>query len=230
MQATATQTEIVPTPAPAAAPPAIGSQPTVTFTGVDGVTQTLQVPMTRQEISNLRARRTELSNQLQSAAGRRHNLANQLNSASGTARTGLEQRIQVLDERMVQLESDIAATGKQLSSAPSLKGSENVPGDIPKNVMVLGLASTFFIGFPLALALARLLWKRGSRIAAAPAQMNEATAHRLERLEQGVDAIAIEIERVSEGQRFVTRLLSEGQSPLRIGQQHAEEKVNAGRD
>jgi hypothetical protein len=32
---------------------------------------------------------------------------------------------------------------------------------------------------------------------------------RLERIEQGMDAIAIEVERVSEGQRFVTRLLSE---------------------
>jgi len=32
----------------------------------------------------------------------------------------------------------------------------------------------------------------------------------LERLEQGMEAIAIEIERVAEGQRFVTRLLSEG--------------------
>ena len=36
---------------------------------------------------------------------------------------------------------------------------------------------------------------------------------RLERLEHGMEAIAIEIERVSEGQRFVTRLLSE-QAPV----------------
>ena len=32
---------------------------------------------------------------------------------------------------------------------------------------------------------------------------------RLERLEQGVEAIAIEVERVAEGQRFATKLLSE---------------------
>jgi hypothetical protein len=31
----------------------------------------------------------------------------------------------------------------------------------------------------------------------------------MERLEQGMEAIAIEVERISEGQRFVTRLLSE---------------------
>jgi hypothetical protein len=44
--------------------------------------------------------------------------------------------------------------------------------------------------------------------------MPSESAQRLERLEQGMESIAIEIERVSEGQRFVTRLLSEGQSPI----------------
>jgi len=33
---------------------------------------------------------------------------------------------------------------------------------------------------------------------------------RLERIEQAVDAVAIEVERISEGQRFTTKLLSEG--------------------
>jgi hypothetical protein len=35
------------------------------------------------------------------------------------------------------------------------------------------------------------------------------TEARLARIEQAVDAIAVEVERISEGQRFVTRLLSE---------------------
>jgi len=33
---------------------------------------------------------------------------------------------------------------------------------------------------------------------------------RLERMEQSLDAVAVEVERISEGQRFTTRLLSEG--------------------
>jgi len=37
---------------------------------------------------------------------------------------------------------------------------------------------------------------------------------RLERVEQAVEAIAIEIERVSEGQRFVTKLLNERAQPM----------------
>ncbi|MEP6991915.1 MAG: hypothetical protein ABJA80_13370 [bacterium] len=32
---------------------------------------------------------------------------------------------------------------------------------------------------------------------------------RLERMEQAIDAIALEVERISEGQRFTTRLLTE---------------------
>lgn len=40
---------------------------------------------------------------------------------------------------------------------------------------------------------------------------------RLERVEQAVEAIAIEIERVSEGQRFVTKLLNERAQP-RLGE------------
>ena len=38
---------------------------------------------------------------------------------------------------------------------------------------------------------------------------------RLARLEQAVDAIAIEVERISEGQRFTTRLLSEQKEAAR---------------
>ena len=61
------------------------------------------------------------------------------------------------------------------------------------------------IGVPIARAFAR-------RIEQAPAQQ-PAISHdviaRLERMEQAIDAIAVEMERVSEGQRFTTKLLAE---------------------
>jgi hypothetical protein len=41
-----------------------------------------------------------------------------------------------------------------------------------------------------------------------PALPPDVTA-RLERMEQAIDSIAIEVERISEGQRFTTKLLSE---------------------
>ena len=44
-------------------------------------------------------------------------------------------------------------------------------------------------------------------------------AQRLQRLEQGVDATAIEVERIAEGQRFTTKLLTE-----RAAQAHAADQ------
>ena len=35
------------------------------------------------------------------------------------------------------------------------------------------------------------------------------SAKRLERVEQAIEAVAVEVERISEGQRFVTRVLAE---------------------
>lgn len=53
---------------------------------------------------------------------------------------------------------------------------------------------------------ARLLMMRAKRLADRPAAADN---DRLQRLEQAVDAIAIEIERISEAQRFQTKLLAE---------------------
>lgn len=207
------------------APPAAGPA-TITFTGADGRTEVLPIPRTRSEISDLRAQRRELSDQLTSAAGRRQRLASQLQSMpAGPARSGLEQRIIVLDQRLAQLESDIAATGKQLSEAPlgltSGTGQPFEGRDMPDNVAAVIGGFTFLVLFPIALAFARRIWKRGGTAAAPPTQLPQQIDQRLERLEQGVDAIAIEIERITEGQRFVTRLLADAQPSLKIPQESA---------
>lgn len=43
--------------------------------------------------------------------------------------------------------------------------------------------------------------------------MTAITDDRLSRIEHAVDAVALEVERISEGQRFTTRLLSEQSRP-----------------
>ncbi|MHB1862856.1 MAG: hypothetical protein ACYCVL_07770 [Gemmatimonadaceae bacterium] len=52
-----------------------------------------------------------------------------------------------------------------------------------------------------------LAWRRG-KPARNPAFERD-VADRLNRLEQSIDAIAVEIERVSESQRFVTKIMSD---------------------
>ena len=60
------------------------------------------------------------------------------------------------------------------------------------------------IGVPIARAIARRLESQGQQ----PRAPSDVSA-RLERMEQAIDAIAVEIERVAEAQRFTTRLLAD---------------------
>jgi hypothetical protein len=64
------------------------------------------------------------------------------------------------------------------------------------------------IGYPLARAYAKRM-ESGGR----PAQIPSDVSARLERMEQAIDSIAVEVERISEGQRFTTKLLSERVAP-----------------
>ena len=70
-------------------------------------------------------------------------------------------------------------------------------------IIAISCAPIIAIGVPIARAYARRIESKPS--AAIPPDV----AARLERIEQAVDAIAIEMERVSEGQRFTTKLLAE---------------------
>jgi len=54
---------------------------------------------------------------------------------------------------------------------------------------------------------------RGSKFDRTAPQIPNDVSARMERMEQAIDAIALEVERISEGQRFTTKLLSETRSP-----------------
>ena len=57
--------------------------------------------------------------------------------------------------------------------------------------------------------IANLIFPRGSRGVADRLVMSDVSDERFSRLEQAVEAIAVEVERISEGQRFTTKLLAE---------------------
>jgi len=68
---------------------------------------------------------------------------------------------------------------------------------------------TFFITSGITISMLAFAWaNRGDRKSSRSIP-NAASDERLARIEQAVDAIAIEVERISEGQRFTTKLLSE---------------------
>ena len=77
------------------------------------------------------------------------------------------------------------------------------PGEILIVGIVFGTLGTIF--YPLMRALARRV--EGGHAPVMPALRG--VEERLDRIEHAVDSIALEVERISEGQRFVTRLLAE---------------------
>lgn len=200
------------------APPAAPAPTTITVPGADGKPVAITVPSTNAEVRQLVLRRREISNQLSDVTARRSELASEINTApQGVTRTGLEDRLKQLDQQILQLDADLAATGRQISSAPSdLVESalfENRPqssDDFDEGV----LAGGFGVLIPVIIISLYMRRRRRKRGTAEPARNLAAdSTERLERLERGMESIAIEIERVSEGQRFVTKLLSESAQP-----------------
>lgn len=81
----------------------------------------------------------------------------------------------------------------------------------PEVAVPLGAFATAIIcaiGIPLAKGYSRRM-EADSKNPRIPTEVTS----RLERIEQAVDAVALEVERISEGQRFTTKLLSEGKGP-----------------
>jgi hypothetical protein len=70
-------------------------------------------------------------------------------------------------------------------------------------ILAISCAPIIAIGVPIARAYARRLDARPT------ASVPPDVAARLERMEQAIDSIAVEVERISEGQRFTTKLLAE---------------------
>lgn len=169
--------------------------------------------MTAADVDALKAKRSELSRQITSAQGRREEVVRDLRRTDEAGRPGLEQRLRVLDERIVQLEKDIAENGRALAAAPLELASEEASQEAVRygpftsgQLTGISIVGTFTVLMPLAIAASRAMLVRARQPKITP-ELLEAT-RRMERMEQAIDAVAVEVERISEGQRFVTQLMA----------------------
>ena len=76
-------------------------------------------------------------------------------------------------------------------------------------VLVPIAAMAMIVALVLGVPIVRVMTKRIERQATAPVPIPADVVARLERIEQSIDAVALEVERIAEGQRFTTKLLSE---------------------
>jgi hypothetical protein len=144
--------------------------------------------------------------------GLKHQLDNMLRN--NPARPGVQQQwadvgvqLAKVDGKIATLEARIALKQGRTFSAPVANPTiPFIPRLIVPNLVVpTAMFMTLVLALPISIAAAKRILRGAPR--ATPVPSDETM--RLERIEQAVDTIAIEVERISEGQRFVTRLMAE---------------------
>ena len=170
--------------------------------------------------------REELKSQLAAVESQRDEIAGQLQNpmVSGSNRTGLSRRIEQLDGRISVLDQQIAEADAAVARANGANFRIEVPPRAPRNapngppeeaVIALGAMFMLCVLLPLSIAYARRIWRRAGAIATG---IPNEIAERLSRMDQNLDAIALEVERIGEGQRFLTRAHAEQVQGLPAGQ------------
>jgi hypothetical protein len=223
-------------PAQAPQPPQSPQFVRVTTQQVAGV----EAITTAEQVQAAHIRLDRLRRELQDAAERRNSISGNLRGADVEARDGYLNRLEVLDERIITIEREITQTNLALSAAPpealvaaAGAGRRQVDPDlaevrgIVESVIPIVAIVSIFVFLPIAIAIARLIWRRATGAPRAAAVPDHATQQKLDHLQQAVDTIAIEVERISEGQRFVTKLMSDRSlgagvaEPVRVGAKNA---------
>ena len=98
-----------------------------------------------------------------------------------------------------------APPGVTTTQAPPWVPPDDIPPRVQETAFALFITfAVMIIGYPIAKAIGRRIDRAGE-----PAKVPAAVTAQLTQLNQAVESIAIEVERISEGQRFTTKLLSE---------------------
>jgi hypothetical protein len=184
------------------------------------------------------AQRRELRNQLERLEEQRQDLRKELNGdgdgnvSNAADRAGVEARIKEIDGRISAVDQQIAKADAAVAQAAALPGATEQPREErngpPDEILAVPIVFTIFVLAPIAVAYARRIWRRGS---AAVAPIPTDLTDRLDAMGQAVESIAIEVERIGEGQRFLTRVMSDkGKSlgagaaePIPVPQVHGEQ-------
>ena len=160
-----------------------------------------------------RSSRDELKNQLENLEEKRSSLSEQVTDGrvTGASKVGVEARIGDIDKQITIVDKQVAAAEAEVAKAAAVPGAVQVEPPRghqgpPEEAWVLGGMFIAACVLPISLAFARRIWRRGKdAVASFPHEL----AERLNRLDHAVDSIAVEVERIGEGQRFVTRVMTD---------------------
>lgn len=165
------------------------------------------------------AQREVLGQQLERLSEERGKLTEQIREggANGLDKAGLEARIAATDARIATLDKQVAQADLKVAETAAIPGAvaghraeerwiNQRSNEVPDAVIAIPIVFFVTVLFPLSIAYARRVWRRSTTtVAALPHELME----RMARLDQAVDSIAIEVERIGEGQRFMTKVLTD---------------------
>jgi hypothetical protein len=159
----------------------------------------------------LRIQAQALAEQLSALYRQRQVLIDQLQRVQPSDVRGVMSQIADLDAQIAQVSTRLADVQSQIALRRTV-GQRPVPSFPPRQNVdpMVGLSYAFICAvlMPLAIGYARRIW-RGGKPAPVAAPHSEEERQRMERLEHAVDSIAIEVERISEGQRFITKIMAD---------------------
>lgn len=161
-----------------------------------------------QSCSSLTSQRRVLQTQNDRLLSERLPIAERLragNAATGPDIAGLQSRIKILDDQLLAHTIQIGNIDVAIAQQSAVSGScEPSSGRRQDDVVpVMAGLLTFVLLMPVVIAISRRIWRRAGNVATTiSGELNA----RLTRLEQAVESVAIEVERVGEGQRFMTNM------------------------
>jgi len=169
----------------------------------------------------LRAQRSVLTDQLEDLESTRESIHTQLQElpVASPERQILEDRLVELGKQISAADQMLATNSAQLSQAAAVPGAVVEPTRViqqgpPDEVYVMGTIFMLIVLLPLSVALARRIWRKSvTAVTTFPRELGD----RLSRMEQALEATSLEVERIGEGQRFLTRLFTEGEAARAIG-------------
>jgi hypothetical protein len=162
--------------------------------------------------------RSELRNQLGRLEEQREELSDELaqsnaqpNPSAANAKM-LETRIASTDLRIADVEKQLVEADAAVAKATAVPGSIVPPPPRPpetgppEEFFVLTGIFMFVVLLPLSIAYARRIWRKSvGAVSALPQEIYD----RFNRLDQAIDSVAIEVERVGENQRYLTKVYAD---------------------
>jgi hypothetical protein len=119
-------------------------------------------------------------------------------AAGSPERKPLETRLTDVDARIANVDQMLAANASDISKAAAIPGAVVEPPRVirdgpPEEAYALGGIFMLVVLLPISVAFARRIWRRS---AAAVAAFSREIGERLLRMEQALEATAVEVERI----------------------------------